>query len=208
MLDGMGEATAAVAPAVAFAFLADPRHAGEWFAGAGFETPPQGPARAGLEWSFARTPGTRYVQPVRMTVYEPPSRFIWETTFRSPLATNFSFEMQFAPVAIAVAPEPPADEAETDTSPSPPADTPAPVPATSVPGTRLRFTIRLRPGVVQWASVAAGFVLVRRALRERAQKAADRAAATVESAAAGPASRRGRGSQRGAGSRRRDRKRR
>lgn len=159
MLDGSGEATAAVAPAVAFAFLADPRHAGEWFAGAGFETPPRGPARVGLEWSVAQTPGTRRVQPMRMTVYEPPSRFVWETQYRAPFQTNFVFEMACEPAES----EPVEGEGETE----------------GVESTRLRFTIRLRPGVVQWASIAAGFALLRRALRERAQKAAERAAEAV-----------------------------
>lgn len=185
MLEGSGEATAAVSPAAAFAFLADPRHADEWFAGAGFETPPQGPARAGLEWSFARTAGTRRVQPLRMAAYEPPSRFTWETTIRSPLATNFVFEMRCEPTEIASAPEPLAPEAgEAASLPDG-----AHAYATSIQGTRLCFTIRLRPGVVQWASIAAGFVLVRRALRERAQRTVDRAADAVETVA--PAARGG-----------------
>lgn len=185
MLEGSGEAMTAVAPAVAFAFLADPRHAGEWFAGAGFETPPSGPARAGLEWSFARTPGTRRVQPMRMTVYEPPSRFVWETQYRSPLQTNFAFEMRCEPVeSEAVEGEP-----------------------SSTHSTRLRFTIRLRPGVVQWVSIAAGFALLRRALRERAQKAAERAAEAVLAAPPGPRASGGNGNTTD-GSQRRKRKRR
>lgn len=217
MLDGMGEATAAVVPAVAFAFLTDPRHADLWFAGAGFETPPQGPPRAGLEWSFARTPGTRRVQPMRMSVYEPPARFVWETTFRSPLATNFVFEMRCEPAEIlAEVEDTGAAEAEAATTPDDqpadqsadqPTDQPdaaAPGRAVPIQGTRLRFTIHLRPGVVQWVTVAAGYVLLRRALRERAERAARRAAEEVEISAAADKSRRGsgRGSR---GSRRRRR---
>lgn len=205
MLDGMGEATAAVAPAVAFAVLADPRHASEWFAGADFETPPQGAARAGLEWSFARTPGTRRVQPMRMTVYEPPTRFVWETTFRSPLSTNFIFEMRCEPAEIA------ADDADSpdatpppDAAEQPPVDRPSR--AAPVQATRLFFTIRLRPSLVQWASIAAGFVLLRRALRERAQTAVDRAAEAALSASSGPASRGGIGRQRGTRPKRRKRR--
>ena len=209
MLDGMGEATAAVAPAVAFAFLADPRHADEWFAGAGFETPPAGPARAGLEWSFAQTPGTRRVQPMRMTVYEPGSRFVWETTFRSPLATNFVFEMRCEPVQIEERPAPAEPGAAIDAATAPAAPEPNEEAlsragrAVLQQGTLLRFTIHLRPGVVQWASVAAGFVLLRRALRERAQQVALRAAEALEASAHSTLSRERQGGPRGDGSKRR-----
>ncbi len=219
MLDGMGEATAVVTPAVAFAFLANPRHAGAWFAGAAIEAPPQGLARAGLEWSFAQTPGTRRIQPMRMTVYEPPTRFVWETTFRSPLATNFVFEMRCEPVEIATEATETTETAET-TEPTGQTGELRAVPSEPKPsarsssreapvqGTRLRFTIELRPGLVQWASIAAGFVLLRRALRERAQQAAERAASAVESSVpSSPISREGSGSQRG-GSKRRNRPRR
>ena len=146
MLEGTGESVAAVAPAGAFAFLANPRNAGAWFAGAGFAEPPEGPPRAGLTWSFARTSGTRRVQPVRMSVYEPPRRFVWETRLPAVL-TNFTWEMRCEPAG--------------EEQPG---------------GTRLRFTYRLRPGLVQWLTTAVGFSLVTRALREQAQQAADRAA--------------------------------
>lgn len=168
MLEGTGEAVTAAAPAVAFAFLADPRNAGAWFAGAGFAEPPVGPPRAGQTWSFARTPGTRRVQPLRLSVYEPPSRFVWETRLPTVL-TNFTWEMRCDP----------ADEKQPG-------------------GTRLRLTCRLRPGLVQWLTTAMGFSLVSRALREQAQRAVDRAAAALadSSAPSGRKPKNGRGNGR------------
>lgn len=157
MLEGTGEAVAPSTPATAFAFLANPRNAGAWFVGAGFAVPPEGPPRAGLTWSFARTTGTRRVQPVRMSVYEPPRRFVWETRLPAVL-TNFTWEMRCEP----------ASEGRAG-------------------GTRLRLTYRLRPGLVQWLTTAVGFSLVNRALREQAQRAADRAAEALSSSA-GPSS--------------------
>src|SRR5579872_213777 len=154
MLEGTGEALTAAAPTIAFAFLADPRNAGAWFAGAGFAEPPVGPPRAGQTWSFAQTPGTRRVQPVRMSVYEPPSRFVWETQLPAAL-TNFTWELRCDPAGT---------------------ERPG--------GTRLRLTYRLRPGLVQWLTTAVGFSLVGRALREQAQAAAERAAAALSASAA------------------------
>lgn len=166
MLEGAGEAVAAVAPAVAFAFLANPRNAGAWFAGAGFAEPPAGPPRAGLTWSFARTAGTRRVQPVSMSVYDPPRRFVWETRLPA-ILTNFSWEMCCEPTGE------------------------------EQPGsTRLRLTYRLRPGLVQWLTTAVGFSLVKRALREQAQRTAARAAEALSSMPPEPGRTRGGGSGR------------
>ena len=154
MLEGTGEALTMAAPGVAFAFLADPRNAGAWFAGAGFEEPPAGPPCAGQTWSFTRTPGTKRVQPVRMSVYEPPSRFVWETQLPTVL-TNFTWEMRCDPAGDA-----------------------------QLGGTRLRLTYRLRPGLAQWLTTAVGFSLVGRALREQAQHAVDRAAEALSTGSA------------------------
>lgn len=158
------------APAAAFAFLADPHNAGAWFAGAGFEEPPVGPPCAGQTWSFAKTPGTRRVQPVRMSVYEPPSRFVWETRLPT-VATNFTWEMRCEPAG--------------EVQPG---------------GTRLCLTYHLRPGLAQWLTTAVGFSLVGRALREQAQRAAERAAEALDAGAAAsngkPKDRRGSGPSR------------
>lgn len=156
MLEGTGEAVAAVAPAAAFAFLANPRNAGVWFAGAGFAEPPEGPPRAGLTWSFARTAGTRRVQPARMSIYEPPRRFVWETRLPA-ILTNFTWEMRCEPAG--------------EEQPG---------------GTRLRLTYHLRPGLIQWLTTLVGFSLVNRALREQAQSAADRAAVALSSMPSAP----------------------
>ena len=140
--EGSGEAVVPVAPATAFAFLADPRNASAWFAGAGFVARPQGPPRTGEEWSFAETPGTRRVTPTHMTRYEPPEHFRWETRL-SAWQTNFAWEMRCEP------------DSE---------------------GTRLRFTIQLRPGLLEYPAALIGFRLTRRALARAAERTAEQAA--------------------------------
>lgn len=165
LLEGSGEATAAVSPIAAFAFLADPHHASEWFAGAGFAVPPTGPVREGLTWSFEQTPGTRHIVPMRMTIYEPPRRFAWASQ-ASRYLTNHIWELRCEP-AMPGAPEPGAiltSESESEQ-------------------TRLVMTISLQPGLVDMLSTAAGYVLVRRALREQAQRAVTRAAEALETRA-------------------------
>jgi hypothetical protein len=149
MLEGTGEATVAVAPAAAFAFLSDPRNAASWFAGADFAVAPEGPPRAGLRWSFARTPGTRRVTPVCMVTFTPPQQFVWETQLPR-WRTNFTWELSFAPAS--------------EEQPG---------------GTRLRMAIRLRPGLVEWPSALVGYALVRRALGERAQRTVERASEAI-----------------------------
>lgn len=94
--ESSGEAVAAVSPAAAFAFLADPHNASFWFAGAGFASPPVGSLAAGMTWQFSATPGTRRVTPARMALYEPPDRFRWETALPG-WQTNFAWEMVVAP---------------------------------------------------------------------------------------------------------------
>jgi uncharacterized protein YndB with AHSA1/START domain len=93
---GTGEATAEVPPAAAFAYLADPRNAPQWFAGATFAEEPEGQPREGMAWSFRQTRSARVV-PVHMSVYEPPSRFVWRTQLGWP-RTNLVWEMRCDPV--------------------------------------------------------------------------------------------------------------
>ena len=148
MFSATDEALVTVAPSVAFAYLADPRNAGAWFTGAGFASAPAGQPQSGQTWAFERTTGTRAVQPVRMEVYSPPSRFVWRTT-RPPLWTGFEWTMACEPVEGKLS------------------------------STTLRFTIRLRPGLVQWPLSLLGYRLVRRALQRQATTVVNRAAAAI-----------------------------
>jgi len=88
----------ALPPAAAFAYLADPRHAPDWFAGAAFAVPPEGVPRLGQSWSFARTRGTRRVLPVAVAAFEPPRRFLWQTTLGSRRDNN-AWEVECVPAA-------------------------------------------------------------------------------------------------------------
>jgi uncharacterized protein YndB with AHSA1/START domain len=153
-IEGSGAAEVAIPPAAAFAYLADPRHAPEWFAGAAFAAPPEGAPRLGQNWSFARTRGTRRVLPVAVAAFEPPRHFLWQTTL-GPRRDNNAWEVECVPTAAAA--------------------------------TRLTVTIRLIPGPLGWLSILLYRPLVRAALRERAQRAADRARdALLAHAAASP----------------------
>jgi uncharacterized protein YndB with AHSA1/START domain len=97
MREGTGEIEAPVAPHVAFAYLADPRHAPRWFAGVEVADAPVGSLVAGSRWMFIQTQSGGRKSPTRMTVYEPPTRFIWRTMRRWP-ATNLAWEMRCLPV--------------------------------------------------------------------------------------------------------------
>ena len=156
LLSGRGEATVAATPAVAFTFLSDPRNAGEWFAGSGFAEAPTGSPRVGMTWRFERMRGTRRQVPVTMSVYEPPSRFVWETRLGL-FSTNNVWELQFEPVMV--------DSGSVDQP--------------AQPGTRISMTIRLRPRLFGWLGVLPALPLLRGQLPARAQRAADRAAEAV-----------------------------
>ena len=95
MREGTGEATVAAPPEVAFAYLADPRNAQQWFAGAALAEQPEGAPHAGMRWRFVQARSKRVV-PVRMEVYEPPSHFVWRTALHWP-RTNLRWEMHCEP---------------------------------------------------------------------------------------------------------------
>lgn len=97
MREGTGETTVAAPPEVAFAYLADPRNAQQWFAGAALGEQPEGAPHAGMRWRFVQARSKRIV-PVRMEVYEPPSHFVWRTALHWP-RTNLRWEMQCEPLA-------------------------------------------------------------------------------------------------------------
>jgi len=97
MREGSGEVEAPVAPHVAFAYLADPRHAPRWFAGVEVADAPVGPLTAGSRWAFIQTQSGGRKSLTCMAVYEPPEHFVWRTTRRWP-ATNLAWEMHCLPV--------------------------------------------------------------------------------------------------------------
>lgn len=97
MREGNGETTVAAPPAVAFAYLADPRNAQQWFAGAALAEQPEGAPHAGMRWRFVQARSKRVV-PVRMESYEPPSHFVWRTALHWP-RTNLRWEMRCEPLA-------------------------------------------------------------------------------------------------------------
>ena len=96
MREGTGEVTVAVAADTAFAYLADPRHAPEWFAGVQFAEEPEGEPHTGMTWRFVQVRSGNRVVPVRMVVYESPSHFAWQTALRWP-RTNLRWEMRCEP---------------------------------------------------------------------------------------------------------------
>jgi len=96
MREGTGEATVAVACDIAFDYLADPRNAQAWFAGATLAERPEGALQAGMRWRFVQVRSDNRVVPVRMAVYDPPSHFVWQTAFRWP-RTNLRWEMRCEP---------------------------------------------------------------------------------------------------------------
>jgi hypothetical protein len=114
---GAADLLVPVAPEVAFAFLADPRNAGAWFSAADLAVAPEGQPRQGMTWTVAQTAETRRPVPTRITVYDPPRRFIWSTEL-GPLTVNWAWQLECRP--------------------APDADPGA---------TLLHLTIRLRPGI-------------------------------------------------------------
>ncbi|HEX6817044.1 MAG TPA: SRPBCC family protein, partial [Ktedonobacterales bacterium] len=136
-------------PADVFAYLADPCNAGEWFASVAIEAAPSGPPHEGMTWRFVQRLRAGRTVPVRMQVYEFPSRFIWRTQVMWP-RSNLAWEMRLE-------------------SAGPAGESPHP------PRTRLRFTITIDPGPVSWVAFVLGAWLSPHALDRRAQGGADRA---------------------------------
>lgn len=137
MREGSGETSVAVTPDVAFGYLADPRHTREWFAGATLAEQPTGEPRAGMAWRFVLVRSDNRVVPVRMAVYEPPSRFVWRTTLPWP-RTNLEWEMHCDPE------EPLPGLSATPSRLGK---------GQSATHTRLRMTIRIAPGPVGWLAL-------------------------------------------------------
>lgn len=109
-------ATTRVGPVAAFAYLADPRHAGAWFARVEARELAPGQPRAGWTWVFYE-PAARSIKPVRMTAYEASRRFVWETRLPRPrtnlvwaftltpapdYGTTLTFTLQWRPTPLGV----------------------------------------------------------------------------------------------------------
>jgi len=89
-----------VVPVAAFAYLADPRNAPEWFARVGVEDLAPGSPYAGQTWRFVelRRRGVPSATPVRMVVYDPPRGFTWETQLAR-ARTNVAWQLACEPAA-------------------------------------------------------------------------------------------------------------
>jgi hypothetical protein len=92
MLFATAETHTTAPPAAALAYLADPRHAGEWFAGVDAVGLDDGPAHVGQQWRFVERSARGAVRPIHMARYEPGARFIWETRLGT-LRTNIAWEV-------------------------------------------------------------------------------------------------------------------
>jgi hypothetical protein len=149
MRRGSGEAAVAVAREAAFRYLSDPRNAPEWFAGVQFPEQPEGSPRAGMIWRFVQARSDNRVIPVRMEVYEPPTRFVWRTALHWP-RTNLRWEMTCV-----------ADGAPDAVS------------------TRLRMTIGIEPGPVGWLGLWISPRAYRPDPALQAQRAVERARDTL-----------------------------
>ena len=206
MRTGSGVTTAPVTPAVAFAFLADPRNAPEWFAPVTFagdepgDAPPQmaqsasrgvssaSVTRVGATWRFIpTTPARRATRtasrrratiPMRMAAYEPPTRFAWETTYPTS-RDNLRWEITCAPASSDAAH---GTDAATTTStattavPETAADNP---PERPLPHTTIHMSLRIQPGPLGWVSLLVAAPFTRGGLNRRAQRALDRARETL-----------------------------
>lgn len=161
MREGTGEATVAAPPEVAFAYLADPRNAQQWFAGAALAEQPEGAPRAGMRWRFVQARSKRVV-PVRMDVYEPPTHFLWRTALHWP-RTNLRWEMRCEPETLPLPLTPPPQGK-----------------GQSVGGTRLRMTIGIEPGPMGWLALWLAKPAFRPDPAMQAQRAVERARDALE----------------------------
>lgn len=153
------ETLVALEPERAFAWLADPRNAGTWFASVRLERPPAPTPQVGDTWRFLMTRQRDQPIPMRLAEYAPSSRFIWETQYpgwRSNLRWICSFS------------------AAED--------------ASGAPATRLELRIEQRPGPLGWPLLALASLLQRfnpnsaGTTRARARRAVERASDALEAA--------------------------
>ncbi|HEX9037312.1 MAG TPA: hypothetical protein VF808_10020 [Ktedonobacterales bacterium] len=155
-----GETLVALAVGPAFAWLADPRNAGAWFAAVRLERPPAPPLRAGCAWRFLLTRQRDRPMPMRLSEYTPSTRFVWETDYPG-WRGNLRWVLTLAPGA-----------ASGDVAAA----------------TRLGLRIEQRPGLVGWPLLGIAWLAERvsretaSGVRARAQRAVERARDALESA--------------------------
>ncbi|HEX8733480.1 MAG TPA: SRPBCC family protein [Ktedonobacterales bacterium] len=149
--EASAEVEVACAAETAFAWLADPRNAAAWFASVALPEPPARPLRAGAAWTFTLTRQRGKRIPMHLAEYQPPHGFTWETTYPG-WRDNLTWALAF-------------------------------IPATDNPdgATRLRLTIRQRPGPLGWPLLLLADSLTQLSpnyvgsMRARAERAAIRA---------------------------------
>jgi uncharacterized protein YndB with AHSA1/START domain len=96
MREGSAEVTIACPADAAFAWLADPRNAGEWFASVTLPAPPARPLRVGATWNFSLTRQRGRVIPIRLATYQPRQSFTWETAYPG-WRDNLQWTLAFTP---------------------------------------------------------------------------------------------------------------
>ena len=168
MREGSAEVVIACPVDAAFAWLADPRNAGTWFASVALPEPPSRPLRVGATWRFSMTRQRGRSIPMRLVEYQTTHAFTWETTYPG-WRDNLQWTLALAPASDADA----ADDAAT----------------------RLRMTIRQRPGPLGWPALLLAALVARLSVTEgasmaaRAERAVQRAGEALEAAvtlASGP----------------------
>jgi uncharacterized protein YndB with AHSA1/START domain len=165
MREGSAEAQVACPREAAFAWLVDPRHASEWFAGVALPEPPARPLRVGATWRFSMTRQRGRLIPMRLAEYQSPERFTWETTYPS-WRGNLQWACALSPAAPGADTEDSREEPEA--------------------ATLLRLTIRQRPGLLGWPALLLAGLLGQLRVTEgasmaaRAERAAQRAAEALE----------------------------
>jgi hypothetical protein len=160
MREGSAEVVIACAKEAAFAWLADPHNAGEWFASVTLPESPVRPLRVGAVWRFGMTRQRGKIIPMRLMEYHPPQSFTWETAYPA-----WRDNLQWA---LALSSEPSSEPGATD-------------------ATRLRLTIRQRPGPLGWPVLLLAALFARLSpslasdIAARAERAAERAREALES---------------------------
>ena len=153
MREGSAEARVASPREAVFAWLVDPRHAGEWFASVALPEPPVRPLRAGATWRFSMTRQRGRLIPMRLAEYQSPERFTWETAYPA-WRGNLQWTCALSPASF-----------EGDTEGEDPGEEPG-------DATLLRLTIRQRPGLLGWPALLLAGLLGQLRVTEGASMAA------------------------------------
>ncbi|HET9110960.1 MAG TPA: SRPBCC family protein [Ktedonobacterales bacterium] len=167
MREGSAEVVVACQVETAFAWLADPRNAAEWFASVALPEPPARPLRVGTTWRFSMTRQRGKSIPMRLAEYQPSRSFAWETDYPA-WRGNLRWTLTLSPAE----PEAPDEAGERETG--------------AGPMTRLLMTIRQQPGPLGWPLVVIAALIGRLGATEgasiaaRAERAAVRAGEALE----------------------------